>query len=165
MCVLTLLLLVTGVPHPSPTHAADMACLALELVPRLASALVRRGIAPGLLRCRIGIHSGAVTAGVLRTDRARFQLFGDAVNTASRSAFSFVSHPLNDRWLTLLNCSRIHGRAGPGALLRSNGGAAGAARRVRAGAAGRRRRREGQGTFGHVLACETSMKRQPHLYS
>ena len=33
---------------------------------------------------RIGLHSGAVTAGVLRGQNARFQLFGDTMNTAAR---------------------------------------------------------------------------------
>jgi class 3 adenylate cyclase len=36
------------------------------------------------LGMRIGLHSGPVTAGVLRGDRARFQLFGDTVNTTAR---------------------------------------------------------------------------------
>ena len=31
------------------------------------------------LSLRIGLHSGPVTAGVLRGDKARFQLFGDTV--------------------------------------------------------------------------------------
>jgi len=33
------------------------------------------------LGMRFGLHSGPVTAGVLRGERARFQLFGDTVNT------------------------------------------------------------------------------------
>lgn len=33
---------------------------------------------------RTGLHSGPVTAGVLRGDKARFQLFGDTMNTTSR---------------------------------------------------------------------------------
>lgn len=37
----------------------------------------------GDLCMRIGIHSGPVTAGVLRGDKARFQLFGDTMNTVS----------------------------------------------------------------------------------
>lgn len=36
------------------------------------------------LELRIGLHSGPTTGGVLRGQRARFQLFGDTVNVASR---------------------------------------------------------------------------------
>lgn len=36
------------------------------------------------LSLRCGLHSGPVTAGILRGEKARFQLFGDTVNTAAR---------------------------------------------------------------------------------
>ena len=39
------------------------------------------------LKLRSGLHTGQVTAGVLRGDRSRFSLFGDTVNT---SEFLFV---------------------------------------------------------------------------
>jgi class 3 adenylate cyclase len=75
----------TGLPEACPeTHASLMADFALQLAPRLAAACAALGLPPGELAVRVGLHSGSVTAGVLRTDRSRFQLFGDTVNTASR---------------------------------------------------------------------------------
>lgn len=38
----------------------------------------------GELALRVGLHSGPCTAGVLRGDKSRFQLFGNTMNTASR---------------------------------------------------------------------------------
>jgi class 3 adenylate cyclase len=36
------------------------------------------------LELRVGLHSGSVTAGVLRGQKSRFQLFGDSMNTSAR---------------------------------------------------------------------------------
>lgn len=41
----------------------------------------------GDLALRIGIHSGPVTAGVLRGERARFQLFGDTMSEWAHADF------------------------------------------------------------------------------
>lgn len=79
---------VTGLPKPNPNHAAAMARFASDALLRMSE--VTRDLSTALgsdtedLSLRIGMHSGSVTGGVLRTQNARFQLFGDCVNTASR---------------------------------------------------------------------------------
>ena len=73
---------------PESRHAIIMAKFAMdcrdkmqEITHELVSTL---GPDTVLLALRVGLHSGPTTAGVLRGAKARFQLFGDTVNTAAR---------------------------------------------------------------------------------
>jgi hypothetical protein len=79
---------VTGLPEPQANHAVIMAKFAGECLLKMNQVTreleVVLGPDTGDLSMRFGLHSGAVTAGVLRGERARFQLFGDTVNTAAR---------------------------------------------------------------------------------
>ena len=80
-------LAITGVPCPQKDHAVIMAKFACDCMERMnylihSKLMDQLGEDTAELKLRVGLHSGPVTAGVLRGDRARFQLFGDTVNVA-----------------------------------------------------------------------------------
>jgi class 3 adenylate cyclase len=78
---------VTGIPEPIENHATVLTKFAFECgdkVKEVFADLDEEGLDTAKLDMRFGIHSGAITAGILRGTKSRFELFGDTINTASR---------------------------------------------------------------------------------
>jgi adenylate cyclase len=70
-----------GVPSPRPDHARALAVVALDMLEAVRS----NGAVGDLgLQLRVGINSGPVVAGVIGRKRFLYDLWGDAVNIASR---------------------------------------------------------------------------------
>jgi guanylate cyclase len=70
-----------GVPTPRPDHAQALALLALDMLDTMRA---NDDVGQLGLELRVGINSGPVVAGVIGRKRFLYDLWGDAVNTASR---------------------------------------------------------------------------------
>lgn len=74
-------MVVAGVPKPRTDHIEALACLALDLADAVADLKDPRGRAVPL---RIGLAAGPVVAGVVGARKFFYDVWGDAVNVASR---------------------------------------------------------------------------------
>ncbi len=70
-----------GIPIPTNNHAEAIALMALDMVDKVAEL---RDLTGRPLQIRVGIHTGAVIAGVIGTQKFIYDLWGDTVNVASR---------------------------------------------------------------------------------
>ncbi len=74
-------MVVSGVPEPRFDHVQALACLALDMAASVADLTDPQGRAVPL---RIGLAAGPVVAGVVGARRFFYDVWGDAVNVASR---------------------------------------------------------------------------------
>jgi class 3 adenylate cyclase len=73
-------LAVCGMPQPNPDHARTLVAAAVAMLDQVRELQRRRSG----WQIRIGIHSGHLVGGIVGVKKYIYDVFGDAVNTASR---------------------------------------------------------------------------------
>ncbi len=86
----------SGIPVPSSTHAIAMVNTALEIQQFMEHHIdERKKAGKPVLEIRIGIHSGAVVAGIVGVRKFAYDIWGDTVNIASRMESSGEAGKIN----------------------------------------------------------------------